>query len=82
MIKMENEITMLIWLLIFMIVTIYIYPRNYWLSGFWIIAIGWFGVNTMITLDIVDFPLICILFTIILNIFLIESHLHGGKKRV
>ena len=70
---MHEYIEMLSILVVFMLFTILVWKKNYWLHGFWILVILWFGIVAIDASTIVEYPVILMLFTTILNMFSISK---------
>lgn len=75
---MDEYIEMISILVLFMLFTVYIWKNNYWLHGFWLLAIFWFGITTMIETDFVVYPLVCMVFSFILTGFSISQKYKGS----
>lgn len=72
---------LLIALIIFMLWTNHKYPNNYYLSGFWVICISWYGVYAISNILVNQtFGIICLFFNVMLNLFIIEKGLHKRNE--
>jgi len=75
---MHEYIEMLSILVVFMLFTILVWKNNYWLHGFWILVILWFGVVAIDASSIVEYPVILMVFTTMLNLFSISKKEYFG----
>ena len=71
---MNEEIEMLVCLVGLMCFMLWQYPKNYWLNGLWILGISWYCAYIMANTTIIIFPLIVMLVTIVVNLFLIVEN--------
>lgn len=81
----ENDyIEAFIVLILIMLWTNHKYPKNYYLQGFWILCISWFGViveNNLspATFDASIYIVILMLFNIMINIFYLNARFNERK---
>lgn len=76
------ELVLLLILVGFLLLTMNLYPKNYYIHGFLMISIIWFGAIAIMQNIQIEFCIILILFTILLFGFSVSANLIGGKKNV